>query len=170
VSCVGCARDLSLAHQPCPLDGCPMFADFRVHGLNTTFFQCFRHRSTTYLQEKKRRGRVSGNPGRPSCSTRVRESPRTWGTRPGGKAWWESGKRRTKMNRQHPDQTQANKAGQIPMPYRHRKGSSAYECLASTGSAVSSRGSDDRLSPSSFQLISNSSLRSRTASPRAPPK
>ncbi len=30
--------------------------------------------------------RVAGNPGRPSCSTHVRESPRTWGTRPGGKA------------------------------------------------------------------------------------
>jgi hypothetical protein len=29
---------------------------------------------------------VAGNPGRPSCSTHVRES-RTWGTRPGGKAW-----------------------------------------------------------------------------------
>jgi hypothetical protein len=23
-----------LPHKPCPLDGCPMFADFRVHGLN----------------------------------------------------------------------------------------------------------------------------------------
>src|SRR5271170_7496320 len=34
--------------------------------------------------------RVSGNPDRPSCSTHVRESPRTWGTRPGGKAWWEA--------------------------------------------------------------------------------
>jgi hypothetical protein len=22
------------ATKPCPLDGCPMFADFRVHGLN----------------------------------------------------------------------------------------------------------------------------------------
>jgi hypothetical protein len=26
----------------------------------------------------------------PSCSTHVRESPRTWGTRPGGKASWGS--------------------------------------------------------------------------------
>ena len=32
--CVGCATNLSLARQPCPLGGCPMFADFRVHGLN----------------------------------------------------------------------------------------------------------------------------------------
>ncbi len=29
---------------------------------------------------------VAGNPGCPSSSTHVRESPRTWGTRPGGKA------------------------------------------------------------------------------------
>jgi hypothetical protein len=29
---------------------------------------------------------------RPSCSTHVRESPRTWGTRPGGKAWWQTRK------------------------------------------------------------------------------
>src|ERR1700691_4923596 len=29
---------------------------------------------------------VAGNPGRPSYSTHVRESPRTWGTRPGDKA------------------------------------------------------------------------------------
>src|SRR6202000_133631 len=43
---VGCATNLSLATKPFPLDGCPMFADFRVHGLNTTFFQCFHHRST----------------------------------------------------------------------------------------------------------------------------
>jgi hypothetical protein len=34
--------------------------------------------------------RVAGNPGRPSCSTHVRESPRTWGTRPGGKAGEEA--------------------------------------------------------------------------------
>ena len=26
--------NLSLPRQPCPLDGCPTFADFRVHGLN----------------------------------------------------------------------------------------------------------------------------------------
>ena len=43
-----------------------------------------------FLTESRTRGRgerrVSGNPGRPSCSTHVRESPRTWGTRPGGKA------------------------------------------------------------------------------------
>jgi hypothetical protein len=31
---VGCATNLSLAPKPCPLDGCHMFADFRVHGLN----------------------------------------------------------------------------------------------------------------------------------------
>src|ERR1700733_13584554 len=36
--------------------------------------------------------RVAGNRGRPSSSTHVRESPRTWGTRPGGKAWWQTGK------------------------------------------------------------------------------
>jgi hypothetical protein len=35
---------------------------------------------------------VAGNPGRPSFSTHVRESPRTWGTRPGRKASWEAGK------------------------------------------------------------------------------
>jgi hypothetical protein len=40
-----------LATKPCSLDGCPMFADFRVHGLNRTFFECFQHRSTNYLQE-----------------------------------------------------------------------------------------------------------------------
>jgi hypothetical protein len=33
-----------------------MFADFRVHGLNTTFFQCFHHPVFTYLQEKKQEG------------------------------------------------------------------------------------------------------------------
>jgi hypothetical protein len=27
-----CDKSL-LAHKPCPLNGCPMFADFRVHGL-----------------------------------------------------------------------------------------------------------------------------------------
>jgi hypothetical protein len=31
---VGCATNLSLPHKPCLLDGCPMFAEFRVHGLN----------------------------------------------------------------------------------------------------------------------------------------
>ena len=30
---VGCATNLSHPLKPCPLDGCPMFADFRVHGL-----------------------------------------------------------------------------------------------------------------------------------------
>jgi hypothetical protein len=46
--------DKSLASsQACPLDGCPMFADFRVHGLNKTFFQCFHCLSTpTYRKEK----------------------------------------------------------------------------------------------------------------------
>jgi hypothetical protein len=29
----GCATNLSHPHQPLPLDGCPMFAEFRVHGL-----------------------------------------------------------------------------------------------------------------------------------------
>ena len=49
--------DKSLASSPAlPLDGCPMFADFRVHGLNTTFFQCFHHPVFTYLQEKKEEG------------------------------------------------------------------------------------------------------------------
>ena len=38
----------------------------------------------TYLQEKKKEGL------RPSSSTHVRESPRTWGTRPGGKAGEEA--------------------------------------------------------------------------------
>ena len=33
-----------------------MFADFRVHGWNTTFFQCFHHPVLTYLQEKKEEG------------------------------------------------------------------------------------------------------------------
>jgi hypothetical protein len=69
-----------LAAKPCPLDGCPMFADFRVHGLNKTFFQCFHHRSTPTCRKKKKEGL------RLSSSTHVRESPRTWGTRPGGKA------------------------------------------------------------------------------------
>jgi hypothetical protein len=33
---------------------------------------------------------VAGNPGRPSYSTHARESPRTWGTRPGDKAGEEA--------------------------------------------------------------------------------
>jgi hypothetical protein len=33
-----------------------MFADFRVHGLNTTFFQCFHHRSTPTYTGKKKEG------------------------------------------------------------------------------------------------------------------
>jgi hypothetical protein len=33
---------------------------------------------------------VAGNPGCPSCLTHARESPRTWGTRPGGKACEEA--------------------------------------------------------------------------------
>ena len=33
-----------------------MFADFRVHGLNTTFFQCFHHRSTPTYRKRKRKG------------------------------------------------------------------------------------------------------------------
>src|ERR1700734_2171081 len=72
-----------LPTKPFPLDGCPMFADFRVHGLNTTFFQCFHHRSTPTYRKRKRRAS-------PSFSTHVRESPRTWGTRPGGKAGEET--------------------------------------------------------------------------------
>src|ERR1700733_12308275 len=57
-----------------------------VHGLNTTVFQYFQCRC-----EKKKEGL------RPSCSTHVRESPRTWGTRPGSKAWWETGKAEDEM-------------------------------------------------------------------------
>ena len=45
-----------LATKPCSLDGCPMFADFRVHGLKTTFFKCFHYRSTPYVQEEKKEG------------------------------------------------------------------------------------------------------------------
>ena len=54
-----------------------MFAESRVHGLNTTFSNAF----TTGLQlpTEKREGL------RPSFSTHVRETPRTWGTRPGVK-------------------------------------------------------------------------------------
>src|ERR1700678_3655681 len=33
---------------------------------------------------------VAGNPGQPSYSNHVRESPRTWGTRPGDKAGEEA--------------------------------------------------------------------------------
>jgi hypothetical protein len=33
-----------------------MFADFRVHGLNVTFFQCFHRRSTPNYRKRKRRG------------------------------------------------------------------------------------------------------------------
>ncbi len=44
------------ATKPCPLDGCPMFADFRVHGLNTTPFPMLSPSVYTYLQERKRRG------------------------------------------------------------------------------------------------------------------
>jgi hypothetical protein len=97
-----------------------MFADFRVHGLND-LFPMLSPPISTYLQEEKggaspglpvefggvgephaafltesrTRGHVRcgvGNPGRRSRLTHVRESPRTWGTRPGGKAWWQAGK------------------------------------------------------------------------------
>ena len=33
-----------------------MFADFRVHGLNTTFFQCFHYRSSPTYRKRKRKG------------------------------------------------------------------------------------------------------------------
>ena len=47
-------RDKSLASSPAlPLDGCPMFADFRVHGLNKTLFQCSHHRSTPTNRKRK---------------------------------------------------------------------------------------------------------------------
>jgi hypothetical protein len=50
---VGYATNLSLTHKPFPLDGCPMFADFRVRGLSKTFFQCFPRPCTpTYRKEK----------------------------------------------------------------------------------------------------------------------
>jgi hypothetical protein len=53
-----------------------MFADFRVHGLNTTFFQCFHHRGLRLLTGKEKGGaspisfnpctRKSANMGHPS--------------------------------------------------------------------------------------------------------
>jgi hypothetical protein len=61
--------------KPLPLDGCPMFADFRVHGLNRPFFQCFHPRSTPTYRKMKWKGsahlvnpctRKSANMGHPS--------------------------------------------------------------------------------------------------------
>jgi hypothetical protein len=97
-----------------------MFADFRVHGMNTTFSNAFTA-GLHLLTGKEKEGllpdflwslvalahlmrlsllkaahaavgecHVAGNRGRPSCSTHVRESPRTWGTRPEGKAGEEA--------------------------------------------------------------------------------
>src|ERR1700733_2888172 len=52
-----------------------MFADFRVHGLNTTFFECFHPRSAPTYRKRKRRAtpiffnpctRKSANMGHPS--------------------------------------------------------------------------------------------------------
>ena len=31
-----CTKSPRFLTNPCPLDGCPLFADFRVHGLNKT--------------------------------------------------------------------------------------------------------------------------------------
>jgi hypothetical protein len=95
-----------------------MFADFRVHGLNMTFFQCFHHRSSpSYRKEKgglppdflwslvalanftrlsllkAAHAVMSGAAYRKSGSP-VLFNPctlvRTRGTRPGGKAWWQA--------------------------------------------------------------------------------
>ena len=38
-------------------------------------------------------------------STHVRQSPRTWGTRPGGKAWWEAGKAEEEMTANTPNRS-----------------------------------------------------------------
>src|SRR3984885_5262249 len=50
-----------------PWTGAPC-SRFCVHGLNTTFFQCFHYRSTPYVQERKKEGL------RPSSSTHVRKN------------------------------------------------------------------------------------------------
>jgi hypothetical protein len=39
---------------------------------------------------------VAGNPGRPSCSTHVRKNA-NMGHRPGGEAWWQTGKAEDEM-------------------------------------------------------------------------
>jgi hypothetical protein len=105
-----------LATKPCSLDGCPMFADFRVHGLKTTFFKCFHYRSTPYVQEEKKEGlppdflwslvalanlmrlslRKAAHAAVGSATWQeirvthlvqpMYAKTRTWGTRPGGKA------------------------------------------------------------------------------------
>ena len=147
-----------------------MFADFRVHGLNTTFFQCFHHPVFTYLQEKKEEGlppdflwslvalaslmrlsslkaahvavgecRVSRNPGRPSCSTHVRESPRTWGTRPGARLGGKPEKRRTKCP---PPQTELKSF--ISLLTRHRPVSSFGMTNKGASCAVVSHSSQNR--------------------------
>ena len=93
------------------LDGCPMFADFRVHGLNKmgdpdflyaapdmTACAAFSKESRMKFANATKLHRKSGGSpsfffpvvgvdggesiGKTSCSTHVRESPRTWGTRP----------------------------------------------------------------------------------------
>jgi hypothetical protein len=67
-----------------PWTGAPC-SRFCVHGLNTTFFQCFHHRSTpTY---RKIKWKASAHLVQPMYA-----KTRTWGTRPGGEAWWQTGK------------------------------------------------------------------------------
>jgi hypothetical protein len=39
-----------------------MFADFRVHGLNTSFFQCFHHQGLHLLTGKEKGGASPGFP------------------------------------------------------------------------------------------------------------
>ena len=53
--CWLCDRSLSCT-PALPLDGCPMFADFRVHGLKTIIFQCFHHRLHLLTGRKKKDG------------------------------------------------------------------------------------------------------------------
>jgi hypothetical protein len=73
-----------LPTKPCPLDGCSMFADFRVHGLKTTFFQCFHHRCLQLLQRKEK-GKGFAHLVQPMYA-----KARTWGTRPGREACEEA--------------------------------------------------------------------------------
>jgi hypothetical protein len=48
--------------------------------------------------------------GKRSYSTHVRESPRTWGTRPGNEAWWEAGKAEEEITANTPNRSKVVRA------------------------------------------------------------
>jgi hypothetical protein len=65
--CVCCATNISLPHQPSPLDGCPMFAFLRTW-VEHELFPMVSSPVYTDLQDKEKEGL------RPSCSTHVRKN------------------------------------------------------------------------------------------------